>query len=354
MSRFFSGKYSALTPYVPGEQPRDRKFVKLNTNESPFPPSPKAVQAAELAAKSVQLYSDPSCRALRETAAALYGVKSDNVICTNGSDEILSFAFAAFCDDGNPAVFCDVTYGFYKVFAAFHRVPATVIPLKEDLTADVNALKEARGTLFIANPNAPTGLALGLDDIEALAASDPERAVVIDEAYVDFGGDSAIPLVKRYPNLLVTRTFSKSRSMAGARLGLGIADASLIADLETLRYSTNPYNINSVTLAMGKAALEDEEYTKKNCRTIAENREFLIAKLRELGFFVTDSKANFVFCRHNSLSGEEIYTRLRQRGVLVRHFDEPRIRDFNRITVGSREECGILIKELETVLGGAE
>ena len=264
----------------------------------------------------------------------------------------MNFAFAAFCDEKRPAVFCDVTYGFYTVFADFNRVPKTVIPLKSDLGVDVDRLCVTPGTLFIANPNAPTGISLGSDEIKRLVESDEKRVVVIDEAYVDFGAESCVGMVWDHPNLLVTQTFSKSRSMAGARLGFGIGSEELISALETLRYSTNPYNVNSVTLAMGEGALEDEDYTGKNCAVIAENREFLIRELKKLGFFVTDSRANFVFCRHEKLSGEEVYSGLRERGVLVRHFGAERIKDFNRITVGTKEECGVLLAALEEMTGG--
>ena len=352
MKRFLSRKFASLVPYVPGEQPRERKFIKLNTNESPFPPSPTARAAAKKAAVNVQLYSDPECSRLRAALASHFGVGKENVICANGSDEVLNFAFAAFCDRKRPAVFCDVTYGFYKVFARFNRVPATVIPLKDDLSVDVDAMCAAAGTLFVANPNAPTGIVLGINEIRRMVGSDPERVVVIDEAYVDFGAESCVGLIKDHPNLLVTQTFSKSRSMAGARLGFGIGSEELISALETLRYSTNPYNVNSMTLAMGAGALDDEKYTQKNCAEIARNREFLKTELKKSGFFVTDSKANFVFCRHERLTGEEIYAGLRERGVLVRHFGDERIKDFNRITVGTAEQCRVLLAALEEMIGG--
>ncbi|MBR6762384.1 MAG: aminotransferase class I/II-fold pyridoxal phosphate-dependent enzyme, partial [Clostridia bacterium] len=244
MSRFFSGKYSNLAPYVPGEQPRDRKYIKLNTNESPFPPSPGVVAAAGNEAYQSNLYSDPECISIREALADFYGVKKEQVIATNGSDEVLNFAFMAFGDDKSPLLFPDITYGFYPVFAELNHIPYDIAPLREDFTVNLADYLGNDHTIVIANPNAPTGLALPLSDIEKILRANPDHVVVVDEAYVDFGGESAISLVGRYDNLLVTGTFSKSRSMAGARLGFGIGNAELMADLNRLRYSTNPYNVN--------------------------------------------------------------------------------------------------------------
>ena len=240
MSKFFTGRYQALTPYTPGEQPRDMQYIKLNTNESPYKPSAKAIEAAAQAAARLQLYPDPTYKALHETLATYHGVTPDMVLATNGSDEILNFAFMAFCDEASPALFANITYGFYSVFATLNHVPFTEIPLKPDFSLSVDDYIGSKGTVFIANPNAPTGLALPLSEIERLLAADRSRVVVIDEAYVDFGTESAVALIGRYDNLLVTRTFSKSRSMAGARLGYGIGSPALIADLNTIKYSTNP------------------------------------------------------------------------------------------------------------------
>ena len=351
MSKFLVDKYTSLEPYTPGEQPKERKYVKLNTNESPFPPSPLAIARAEAAAANLQLYPDPECRELTERIAETYGLSRDEVLVTNGSDEILNFAFMAFCDEAHPAVFADITYGFYSVFAALNGVPTKVLPLGEDFSINLDAYKATSGTLFIANPNAPTGLALSRDAIEDLVAADPDRVVVIDEAYVDFGAESCVPLIKKYDNLLVTHTFSKSRSMAGARLGYGMGCAALIADLNTVKYSTNPYNINSMTMAVGIGTLEDAAYTRNNCQTIIENREYATIGLQKLGFETTNSSANFIFARHPAVSGERIYTALRERGVLVRHFTAPRIAEYNRITVGTREQMDILLSALAEIVG---
>ncbi len=350
MSRFLVNKYQSLEPYTPGEQPRERKYLKLNTNESPFPPSAKAIALAAEEAARLMLYSDPECKELSAKMAETLGVSPENVIMTNGSDEVLNFAFMAYCDENTPAVFPDITYGFYKVFAALNCVPYREIPLLADFSMPLAELLDAKGTLFIANPNAPSGMLLSLAEIEALAKRDPSRIVVVDEAYIDFGGESAVSLTKKYGNLLVTGTFSKSRSMAGARLGFGVASASLIADLHRIRYSTNPYNVNRMTAAAGIGALSDTEYFKENCQKIIEARTYLARELSALGFTMTDSKANFLFVRHERLSGEAVYKALREKGVLVRHFSAPRIKDYNRITVGSMDEMQTLTRVMKEIL----
>ena len=350
MSAFFSEKYKALTPYTPGEQPKERKFIKLNTNESPFPPSKKAQEYAAKAAESLQLYSDPTCAKLTAKVAEVLGVEADEVLLTNGSDEILNFAFMAFCDEKTPAAFADITYGFYKVFAALNGVPYVEIPLNEDFSIDPTTYYNLGKTIFIANPNAPSGIALSRDTIEEIIKNNPNTVVVVDEAYVDFGAESCVPLIHKYKNLLVTQTFSKSRSMAGARLGFGVACKELIADLNTIKYSTNPYNVNSMTLAAGLGTMEDEAYTQINCQTVRENREYLAGELAKMGFVQTPSMANFIFAKHEKISGERIYTALREKGILVRHFTAPRIAEYNRITIGAREEMEALVQALMEIL----
>ena len=350
MSRYFSPKYSALTPYTPGEQPQDRNFIKLNTNESPFPPSPKAQEYAKREAESLQLYSDPACRSLLKQAAKSLGVSEQQVIFTNGSDDVLNFAFMAFCDADHPAVFPDITYGFYPVFARLNGVPYFEIPLQQDFTLRVEDYLGLNKTIFIANPNAPTGIALPLSDIERIVRSNPNSVVVIDEAYVDFGAESAVSLIDKYDNLLVTQTFSKSRSLAGGRLGMGIGCESLIRDLNTIRYSTNPYNINRMTMAAGVGALEDEGYFRENCRTIMENRTWTTVQLQKMGFEVLPSSANFVFARSPKISGESLYQTLKDRGILVRHFGSERLKDFNRITIGSMAQMTALMDTIAAIL----
>ena len=350
MSRFFSDKYQALTPYTPGEQPRDQRYIKLNTNESPFPPSPKAQARAAEELKKLQLYSDPTCAALTAQAAKALGVGEENIIFSNGSDEVLNFAFMAFCDKKCPAVFPDITYGFYKVFAGLNGVPYREIPLQEDFTIEVADYFFAKGTIFIANPNAPTGLCLSLRQIEGLLRTNPDNVVVIDEAYIDFGGESAIPLTKKYDNLLVVQTFSKSRSMAGARLGFAVGSPELIRDLNTIKYSVNPYNVNRMTMAAGLGALEDDDYFRANCRTIMENRAWTTEELNNLGFETLPSMTNFVFTKNPAVSGEELYLKLKARGILVRHFNKPRLTDYIRVTIGSREEMAAFVGAIKEIL----
>ena len=350
MSRFFSEKYKDLVPYTPGEQPKDTQYIKLNTNESPFPPSKKAVEYASKAAQALQLYPDPTCFELNRILAKTLGVSPDEILVTNGSDEILNFAFMSFCDKNTPAVFADITYGFYKVFAEINCLPYEEIPLKDDFSIDPEAYIAIGKTIFIANPNAPTGKVMKREDIERIISSNPNNIVVVDEAYVDFGAESCVPLIHKYDNLLVTQTFSKSRSMAGARLGFGVGNKNLINDLNTVKYSTNPYNINRCTMMAGIGVLEDEEYTRTNCKTIIENREYLSEELSKLGFILTDSKTNFVFAKHPEVAGEKIYLELKKKGILVRHFNKKEICEYNRITVGTRAQMEILVKTLGQIL----
>jgi len=351
MSRFFSEKYKALEPYTPGEQPKNLgELVKLNTNENPFPPSEKAMEYLRNNTRALNLYSDPTVAELTAKLAETYGVSTDEVIVNNGSDETLNFAFMAFCDESHPAVFPNITYGFYPVFAGLNNIPYREILLKDDFSIDVNDYLNIGSTIFIANPNAPTGKFLPLSDIERICASNPGNVVVIDEAYVDFGAESAVGLIRKYSNLLVVQTFSKSRSMAGARLGYGIACRELIADLNTIKYSTNPYNINSMSIAAGIGMLLDPEYTKHCCSTIAENREYLCSELKKRGFEFPESLANFVFAKHNSIDGGELYARLKEKGVLIRHFTKPEIMQYNRITIGTRGQLDRLLAAIDEIM----
>ncbi len=350
MSRFFSGKHKGLVSYTPGEQPKIENLIKLNTNESPFPPSKKGQEDAMAVLGKVNLYSDPEASILHNKLAEVLGVKAGQVLATNGSDEILNFAFMAFCDESHPAVFPDITYGFYPVFAQINNIPYEEIPLKEDFTIDVKDYIGIKKNIFIANPNAPTGIALGLDEIEEIVKSNPDNIVVIDEAYVDFGAESAVCLIDKYPNLLVTQTFSKSRSMAGARLGYGIASEEIIADLNTIKYSTNPYNVNMMTMFAGYGVLCDEEYTQNNLKEIISVREYTEDELNKLGFTVLPSKANFVFAKHCTLSGEEVYSKLREEGILVRHFTKDRIKDYNRITIGRKVDMEKMISVIKNFI----
>lgn len=348
MSRYLSGRYQSLEAYVPGEQPRDMRYIKLNTNESPYPPAPGVVEAAAAEAARLQLYNDPTCAALRDALAGRYGVTRENVYVANGSDDILYFAFMAFGADG--ARFADITYGFYKVYCELLGVPYTLVPLKDDFTLDPADYLAPGGMIAIANPNAPTGLALPIEAVEAVVRANPDHVVLVDEAYVDFGAESALTLAARYDNLLVVRTFSKSRGLAGARLGFAIAQPGLIDDLSRIKFSTNPYDVNRMTQAAGVASLQEDDYNVENCRRIIATRELAARRLAALGFDVLPSKANFLFARSDRIGGEALYLALKARGILVRHFSAPRIADYNRITVGTPQEMDRLIDAISEII----
>jgi histidinol-phosphate aminotransferase len=350
MKNFMVSRYASLEAYVPGEQPRDMEYVKLNTNESPFPPAPgviSAVNGEEL--EKLKLYSDPEGKDLRDAIAAQFGYSRENVLLGNGSDEILAFAFFAFCA-GEKVVFPDITYGFYPVYAELVGAEAEIIPLEADFSVDADKYIGKDGMVVIANPNAPTVMALPLSEIERIVSGNPENVVLVDEAYVDFGGESAVNLVKKYDNLIVARTFSKSRSLAGARLGFGIASEGLISDMNRIKYSFNPYNINRLTLLAGKASIEDVEYFEKNVRAIIETREYTVSELEARGFSVLPSSANFIFAKKDGKNGEELYRELKARGVLVRHFTKERIKDYLRITIGTRAQMDVLLAKLDEII----
>ena len=350
MSRYLMDKYQPLVAYTPGEQPRDMQYVKLNTNENPYPPVPGVTEAVMAEAGRLELYSDPVCIDLRDALAARYGVARQNVFVSNGSDDILNFAFMAF---GSPrAYFPDISYGFYPVYAGLHGIDAHPVPLRSDFSIDPTDFMALDGFIAIANPNAPTGMALEVSQIEDILQANPDHVVLIDEAYVDFGAKSCVPLTAKYDNLLVVQTFSKSRSMAGARLGFAIANEGLIADLEKIKFSTNPYSINRMTLAAGLATLKADDACMANCQRIIDTRQATVARLRQMRFEVLPSKANFVFARHPHADGGFLYRQLKARGVLVRHFDSPRIKDFLRITIGTPEQMQTLFEALGSILEG--
>lgn len=349
MSRFFVSKYDDLEPYTPGEQPRNQVFVKLNTNESPFPPSPQVITAVTEAASSLRLYSDPDSTDLTQAVAEHFGVRPEETLMTNGSDEILNFAFMAFGDAGCGFVFPDITYGFYEVIADLNGIPYRKIPLAEDFTIRIEDYCNVGCNVVIPNPNAPTGIPLTIPQIRAIVESNADHIVIIDEAYVDFGGVSCIPLVREYDNLLVTQTFSKSRSLAGGRLGFGIGNPELIRDLNTLKYSCNPYNVNRMTSAAGIAAIRDNDYFLKNVSEIQRVREYTRTELEARGFSVLPSVSNFLFVRSNFGTAEDLYGALRALGVLVRFWRTPRIRDWCRITIGTQEQMDTLLGAVDTI-----
>ena len=351
MSKFISKRFETLEAYVPGEQPQDMQYVKLNTNESPFPPAPavlEAVNAAEI--NHLNLYPDPEGKVLRETLAKHYGVKLENVFLANGSDELLNFFFMTFCDEEKPVAFPAVSYGFYPVYANLYRLPYDAIPLREDFRLEPEDYCGINKNIVIANPNAPTGRIIGVDEIEKIVKSNPDHVVMIDEAYIDFGGESCLPLVEKYENLLVCQTFSKFRSLAGGRLGFAIGSPALIEDLDKIKYSTNSYNINRLTMAAAVATIENDEYYVNNSKTIQANRAYTVEELGKLGFETLPSKANFIFTRCKTVDGGTIYRELKAKGVLVRHWDKPEIADWCRVTIGSREQMDVLLEKVREIL----
>lgn len=349
MSRFMNPHLDAMAAYVPGEQPKDMAYIKLNTNEAPFPPAPSvcdALKAEDVAL--LRLYSDPTGSGLKRKLADLYGVSPQNIFLSNGSDETLNFAFMAFGQGG--VVFPDISYGFYKVYGDLYELPYEQIPLKEDFSLDYSDFCGKNRMVVIANPNAPTGLSIPLWQIEEMLRSNPDNVVLIDEAYVDFGGESCYKLMEKYENLLVVRTFSKSRCLAGGRLGYAIGPKALIDDLEKIKFSTNPYNLDRLTLKLGEATVDAEAYYRAMCGEIIRVRGWTDAKLKELGFEVIDSKTNFLFAKSHNKSGAELYEALKSHGILVRHFSSPRIKDYIRITIGTAEQMETFVEKLKEIL----
>ncbi|MDM0077730.1 histidinol-phosphate transaminase [Variovorax sp. J2P1-59] len=355
MPSYWSPRIAALEPYVPGEQPRIANLVKLNTNENPHPPSPRAIDAICRAAESgLQLYPDPESTLLREAIATRHGLDSEQVFVGNGSDEVLAHAFFAFFQQAEPLLIPDVTYSFYRVYAQLYDIACELQPVDDALRIDDVALagRAAAGCagIVIANPNAPTGIGLPLSRIEALLEACSDRVVLVDEAYVDFGGESALPLIARYPNLLVVQTLSKSRSLAGLRVGFACGQAHLIDALQRVKNSFNSYPIDRLASAGAIAALEDEAWFAKTRDDIVDTREGLVLQLEDLGFEVLPSQANFLFVRHPAHDAAELAASLRARAVLVRHFRQPRIAQYLRITVGTRDQCTALVAALAEIL----
>ncbi len=351
MSRFLSEKLLNLQAYTPGEQPKLGEFIKLNTNENPFPPPSKVEEILAEKSRSLQLYSDNTCGELVRTFAKYKNIGEKNVIFANGSDEILAFCFLAFTSPNIEVCFPSISYGFYEVFADLFGVKAEKIPLATDLSIKKEDYFQKNKTILIANPNAPTSLALELDDVEKIVQENPNNVVIIDEAYVDFGGESAVSLTKTYENLLVCGTFSKSRNLAGARLGYAIGHEDLIDDLNKIKYSFNPYNVNSLTQALGVASVEEEEYFQKCCKTIMDTRGYFVGELDKLGFQTLKSSSNFVFTKPSFMDGTSLFSALKERKILVRHFSNPLISDYLRITIGTQEEMEKVIKTLKEMVG---
>ena len=357
MSKYWSDFVHQLEPYVPGEQPTMSKLVKLNTNEHPLGPSPRVIEAIrEQADARLRLYPDPDSGQLKEAIAGYYadkgyGITRDQVFVGNGSDEVLAHLFLGFFKQDKPLLFPDITYSFYKVYCGLYQIEYDAVPLNEALAISVDDYLKPNGGIIFPNPNAPTGQLLPLGEIERLLQANTESLVVVDEAYIDFGGDTAIALVNRYPNLLVTQTLSKSRSLAGLRIGLAVGDAALIDGLNRIKDSFNSYPMDRLAIAAGKAAFDDREWFEKGCDLVIQQREWLDEALSQRGFEGLPSAANFLFTRHPQHSGESLARGLREQGVIVRHFGKPeRIADYLRITVGTPEQNQALIEALDTLL----
>ena len=354
MKKHWSQRIRDMIPYVPGEQPRDRQFIKLNTNENPYPPSPKALEALRAAAgDSLRLYPDPECTELRAAIAAAHGLSPEQVFPGNGSDEVLAFCFQAFFDPDRPVRFADITYTFYAVYASYFGLTPELVPLAEDFTLPVaDLLAPGCGGVVLANPNAPTGLAVELADIRRILEAHRDQVVLVDEAYIDFGGASADVLVPEYDNLVVVRTLSKGHALAGLRVGYALAQPDLIAALRCVRDSINSYTVDRAAQAAAAASLRDAAYFQERTAQVVRTRQRTALALRDMGFAVTDSQANFLFVRHPQVPAKTLLDGLRERGILVRWFDRPRIRDYLRITVGTDGEMDALtaaLKELTEV-----
>ena len=351
MNRFWSKRIQGIVPYMPGEQPKDRQFIKLNTNECPYPPSPKVIEAINRAAgDSLRLYPDPECVELRAAIAKREGLDINQVFCGNGSDEILAFAFQAFFDPDREVVFPKITYSFYPVYTDFFGLNRREVPMNPDFSDPIDLLCGNNGGVVLANPNAPTGIAVGLDTVEELLNANPDVVVIVDEAYIDFGADSAVALISRYPNLLVVQTTSKSRALAGLRVGWAMGDAGLIDGLRCVRDSINSYTVDRLAQAGAAAAIEDEDYFQSIRSRVISTRSWTENALKGIGFTVLSSQANFVFASHPKHSGKELLGGLRERGVLVRWWDKPEIRNWLRISIGTREEMEELVRVLGTLI----
>ena len=350
MSKFWSPLVNDLVPYVPGEQPKMANLVKLNTNENPFGPSPKVIEAIQAELNDgLRLYPDPEGESLRETIAAYHKIKPEQIFLGNGSDEVLAHIFFGLFQHGEPILFPDITYSFYPVYCGLYNIESKKVPLTESFEINPEDFKQPNGGVIFPNPNAPTGRYLELQHVEEILAANPNRVVVVDEAYIDFGGESAITLVDKYPNLLVSQTLSKARSLAGLRVGFAVGHPDLIEALNRVKNSFNSYPLDRLALAGAKAAYEDEAWFRKCCDGVISERERVTSALEGLGFEVLPSKANFIFARHKDQPGEVLAKSLREQGIIVRHFNKPRISEFLRITIGTVEQNDALIGALRSL-----
>ncbi|WP_029425378.1 histidinol-phosphate transaminase [Alkalibacillus haloalkaliphilus] len=353
MSKFWSRTAREAKPYIPGEQPNESQVIKLNTNENPYPPSPKTLEAMkEVVNEGLRKYPTPTVDSLKRVIANREGVNSKQVFVGNGSDEVLAFAFQAFFEPNEAIKFPSVTYSFYPVYANLYGIPYQAVTLNDDFTIDVEGMKQSIGGVIFPNPNAPTGLALRLEQIEEILQGNPNNVVIVDEAYVEFGGESAVDLVEKYPNLLVTKTLSKSHALAGIRVGYAVGQEDLIEGLQRIKNSFNSYTINSVSLAGAEAALSDDVYYRETLERVINTRVWFKQSLEELGLEVLDSKANFLFVKPIGVEAEWLYLTLKERGFYIRYFDKPEVRGFVRISVGTDEEMKRLLNEISNLLNG--
>jgi len=351
MSKYWSKAIKNIEPYTPGEQPRGRKFIKLNTNENPYPPSPLVIEAIKEAANdNLRLYPDPYGEVLRTTIAGYYNLKSDQVFVGNGSDEVLAFTYLAFFNPQEPILFPDVTYSFYPVYSSLFRIGYELIPLNEDFTIPVEMFKKKNGGIIFPNPNAPTGIYLDCQGIEDILKNNLEKVVVIDEAYIDFGGESALKLLDKYPNLLLIRTLSKARSLAGMRIGFALGHEDLIEGLNRVKSSFNSYTLDRLALTAAEASFQDEAYFQETRDKIIKTRERVFQQLVKMGFKVIPSMSNFLFISHPTVPAVTIFQELRAKGILVRHFDKPRVENYLRVSIGSDEEMEAFLQAAASIL----
>ncbi|ADL52865.1 histidinol-phosphate transaminase [Clostridium cellulovorans] len=351
MSKYWSEITKKIEPYVPGEQPKDRKYIKLNTNENPYPPSPKVIEAINKEATDcLQLYPEPNCDDLRATVAKYYNLSPNQIFVGNGSDEVLAFSFMTFFNKEKPVLFADITYSFYEVYVQLFELNHKLIPLKDDFSLPVEDFITDNAGIVIANPNAPTSKPVEIDDLKRILEINKNTVVIVDEAYVDFGGTSVINLIDSYPNLLVVQTLSKSRSLAGLRVGFAFGHADLIDGLNRVKNSFNSYTIDRLAAVGAKAAFEDVEYFDTMCNKVIRTRERILPELEKLGFTVLESKTNFFFVSHKEMPAEEIFKELRANGILVRFFNKPKINNFLRISIGTDKEMDTLVETLKKII----
>lgn len=350
MSRFLSKRLQNLEAYTPGEQPKLGKFIKLNTNESPYSPPKEALEMLEKVGATLNYYNDPDCKQITEVFAKYHDISTENVIFANGSDEILVFCYMSFCDENIGICYPEISYGFYDVYADLFCLEGEKVQLNEDFSIDITKYFNKNKTIVIANPNAPTGIALSVVQIEQIVLNNPNNVVIIDEAYVDFGGETATKLTKKYDNLIVCGTFSKSRNLAGGRLGYAIASKNLMDDLNRVKYSFNPYNVGTLAQVLGKISIEQDDYFKECVKKIINTREKFIKDLEKLGFETISSKTNFVFTKNKKIHGSKIYEKLKENNILVRHFSNPKISEYVRISVGTQQEMDEVIVKIAQIL----